>query len=80
VQWYGQGLDAIFSAPTIIGVGEAGPERVTVTPLGRGGGEGGGGETHYHYDLNYVAQRREPGHQDAATTMRELELYARLHA
>jgi hypothetical protein len=36
--WYGKGLDATFNRPTLIGVGEAGPERVSVRPLGRGGG------------------------------------------
>jgi len=35
--WYGSGLDAMFSRPTLIGVGERGPERVTVTPSGGGG-------------------------------------------
>ena len=34
IEWYARGLDAIFSAPTLIGVGEAGPERVIVQPLG----------------------------------------------
>jgi hypothetical protein len=34
--WYGSGLDAIFRRPTVIGVGERGPEHVTVTP---GGGQ-----------------------------------------
>ena len=34
VQWYQRGLDAIIAQPTLIGVGEAGPERVQVTPLG----------------------------------------------
>lgn len=38
--WYGGGLDAMFTSPTIIGVGERGPERVMVTPT-RGGGGGG---------------------------------------
>jgi hypothetical protein len=40
--WYGSGLqDGIFDRPTIIGVGERGPERVDVTPLGspRSGGQ-----------------------------------------
>ena len=36
--WYRSGLiGGIFSRPTLIGVGEAGPEQVDVTPLGRGG-------------------------------------------
>ncbi len=33
VDWYGKGVDAIFDKPTLIGVGENGPERVTVAPL-----------------------------------------------
>lgn len=37
--WYGNGLDAVFSKRTLIGVGERGPERVQVTPRGRKGGE-----------------------------------------
>lgn len=41
VQWYQHGLDAIISRPTLIGVGEAGAERVTVTPLGGGGSSDG---------------------------------------
>jgi len=37
VNWYAQGLDAIINKPTLIGVGESGPEHVQVTPLGGGG-------------------------------------------
>lgn len=33
--WYKDGLDAVFNKPTMIGVGEAGTEHVTVTPGGR---------------------------------------------
>lgn len=34
--WYGAGLQGgIFTKPTLIGVGERGPERVDVTPMGR---------------------------------------------
>jgi hypothetical protein len=36
--WYGAGLDAVFGSPTLIGVGERGPERVSVQPVGRAGG------------------------------------------
>src|SRR5262249_49780147 len=37
--WYGRGLQGgIFNRPTLIGVGESGPERVDVTPLGQGRG------------------------------------------
>ena len=50
IKWYGQGLDAIFSSPTMIGVGERGAERVQVTPLGRGGG-GGAGEGAPQYQI-----------------------------
>ena len=36
VNWYGDGLEGgIFTKPTLIGVGEAGPERVDVTPLSK---------------------------------------------
>jgi hypothetical protein len=35
--WHGNGMDATFHKPTMIGVGEKGPERVTVGPA-RGGG------------------------------------------
>jgi cell wall-associated NlpC family hydrolase len=35
--WYGNGLqNGIFNQPTVIGVGERGPERVDITPLSRG--------------------------------------------
>jgi hypothetical protein len=36
IGWYGGGLDAMFSRPTLIGVGERGPEHVQVTPGGGG--------------------------------------------
>jgi hypothetical protein len=36
--WHQMGLDRTFSSPTVIGVGEKGAERVTVTPKGRGSG------------------------------------------
>ena len=34
--WYGGGLNAIFRKATLIGVGERGPERVSVTPAASG--------------------------------------------
>jgi tape measure domain-containing protein len=44
--WYGSGMaPTTFSHPTLIGVGEAGPETVSVSP-GRGGGD-----IHYHYHV-----------------------------
>jgi len=46
VQWYGKGLtNGVFNKPTLIGVGERGPEAVNVTPLGGGRSRGGGGMT-----------------------------------
>ena len=48
VEWYGSGLDAMFNTPTLIGVGERGPERVQVTPAGKSGSGGGGDEYHFH--------------------------------
>jgi hypothetical protein len=33
VDWYAKGLEGIFNSPTLIGVGERGPERVSVMPL-----------------------------------------------
>lgn len=42
--WYGSGLQpTVFSRPTLIGVGERGPETVSVTP-GRGGGSASAAE------------------------------------
>lgn len=65
VKWYGGGLDTIFSSPTLIGVGERGPERVQVTPLGRNGAQGGGqdGQT-----INYNVTVNAPT-GDANTTV-----------
>jgi hypothetical protein len=36
--WHQGGMDGVFSTPTMIGVGEGGPERVTVTKSGQGRG------------------------------------------
>ena len=49
VDWYGSGLDAIFTSPTLIGVGERGAERVQVTPAGSTGGGGSKGDTYNFY-------------------------------
>ena len=57
VQWYGSGLDQVFTQPTLIGVGERGAERVQVTPLS-GGGSGGGGDT---YNINISPRENEVG-------------------
>lgn len=49
--WYAQG--GVFNRPTIIGVGERGPE--AVVPLSR---IGGGNTYHFHFD-NYLGDKRE---------------------
>jgi hypothetical protein len=51
--WYGGGLQGgLFTQPTLIGVGERGPERVDVTPVGRGGrGRRGGGPVYLTLDV-----------------------------
>jgi len=41
VAWYGMGGDFITNGPMLIGVGERGPERVQITPLGQEGKESG---------------------------------------
>lgn len=56
VDWYAGGLDAVFSSPTLIGVGEAGPERVRVTPLGKGDPSP---QTIINFTANY-RERQEP--------------------
>lgn len=35
--WYGNGFSGTFSTPTLIGVGDGGPEDVTITPRRKGG-------------------------------------------
>jgi hypothetical protein len=40
--WHGRGGEFTAHGPTMIGVGEAGAERVKVTPLSHSGGSGGG--------------------------------------
>ncbi len=62
VDWYGSGLDAVFNQPTLIGVGEAGAERVQVTPVG-GGGKGGSGDT-WNIEINTT--------RDAASSLQNL--------
>jgi len=51
VNWYGMGLDAIFDKPTLIGVGEAGAERVQVTPTS---GQGSATGATYNITVNAV--------------------------
>lgn len=53
--WYGDGMQGgVFSRPTLIGVGEKGPERVDITPLS--GGHGGSIE--HKLDLLIAAVER----------------------
>lgn len=75
IDWYGSGLDAVFSRPTIIGVGESGAERVTVTPLRSGRADAAGGAT---YNLTYVDQRQGGGAPDLLGIARRLEWQARM--
>jgi hypothetical protein len=53
--WYGAGLPpTVFTRPTLIGVGERGPEQVSVVPFGRGGRGGALAQVvnHYHVTVN----------------------------
>jgi hypothetical protein len=51
--WYGNGLDAVVSKPTLIGVGERGREHVQVTPMVPGRSTGSG-DIHLHLDNHGV--------------------------
>ena len=44
LEWYARGANFITNGPTIIGVGEAGPERVIVQPLGGAGKQANGSQ------------------------------------
>lgn len=82
-EWYKKGGQFIATGAQLIGVGENGPELVTVEPLGGtfgGGRRGGSGEQTTQYILNYTAVRPDSGELDAARAMRRLELMARLRA
>ena len=45
-KWFAEGGSFLAKKPSVIGVGERGTERVTVTPLGKGGQAGAGGGIH----------------------------------
>ena len=75
VDWYAKGLDAIISGATLIGVGEKGPERVTVRPLSKKRAFGNDGVT---YNLTYIDQRPGGGPPDLLGTARRLEWAARM--
>lgn len=76
VQWYGAGMNGVFNSPTLIGVGESGAERVTVTPLRPGAASGSGSGT--TYQLTYVDQRGGGGPPDLLGVARRLEWSARM--
>lgn len=59
--WYGNGLDAIFRKPTLIGVGERGPEQVHV---------GRPGSTGQHVVLQF---RAAPGHAYGQFLLNEIQ-------
>jgi len=71
--WYGKGLPpTVFSQPTLIGVGERGPETVTVVPHGRGGAAGQ--VLHVTVNLNgpVMGNAREVAKQLAPAMQQEL--------
>jgi hypothetical protein len=73
VSWYGAGGDFVANAPTLIGVGEAGAERVQITPLGggRGGGVGGMSLTFVYAPVMSLASERE-AYEKIAPVIREV--------
>ncbi len=77
VDWYATGLNAIFTRPTLIGVGDAGAERVTVQPVSRRDAGSSGGTT---YNLTYIDQRPGGGAPDLLRVARGLEWRARMGA
>lgn len=50
--WHARGMDGMVSKPTLIGVGERGPERVKVTPAGKQSRGRGNIEVHIG-NINY---------------------------
>lgn len=66
--WFGDGGDFVVRKPLVIGVGERGPERVQITPLGRPGA--GGGDVHYHIHWSTFAGR--PSRREIEGLYREL--------
>ena len=89
INWYGKGLmPTLFNRPTLIGVGENGPEMISIMPLSSMGGvpgqmaitrgEGSGAGVIRQYNLQYTAVRQENGTADAARAMREIGLWAEL--
>jgi len=79
VSWYGKGGDFMANGPMLIGVGEAGPERVQITPMGgpRAGSTSGGngGAT---WQLTYIDQRPQGGPPNILSVARRLEWEAQM--
>lgn len=73
VDWYGRGGEFIANAPMLIGVGELGPERVSIQPVGYGDGGGGNGRS---LTLNYYDQRPSGAAPDLVGAARGLEWQA----
>jgi hypothetical protein len=70
--WYAYGTDRIVSSPTVFGAGEAGPERVTISPLNGAARHGMGGGPSVNFNgpmvMDYYTMRQ---------FLRSLEKYSR---
>lgn len=74
--WYGEGGRGRVHGPTLIGLGENGPEDFEITPTpkrGRAGGRGGGGAPVVHIRMGNVTIR---GSADAEKTGKEIGRHA----
>lgn len=60
--WYATGTDRIVTSPTMFGAGEAGPERVTISPLSGAGRHGMGSGTAVNFSgpvvMDYYTMRQ----------------------
>ena len=68
VDWYARGGNFLATGPMLIGVGERGPERVQITPVGQGGA--GSNST---ITINYYDQRPNGGPADIPGIARRLQ-------
>lgn len=73
VEWYGRGGEFIANGPMLIGVGELGPERVSIEPVGHGETRSGNGRG---LTLNYYDQRPSGAAPDLVNAARQLEWQA----
>jgi hypothetical protein len=53
---FAKGFEGVVTGPSLFVAGEAGPEAVSVRPLGRGGGGGGGNTFHFNFYSNNPQQ------------------------